>query len=69
MVKSLDRKQIEELTRELKENVQGKTYFKTLKPKLKFAVQLLKLIFADITKHKPFRSKRKVDSQSGTSQT
>ena len=56
-MKLLDRKLLKEKQRELKENVRGKPYFKTLKPKLKFLIEILKLIIADIKLNRPFRFK------------
>ena len=58
MVKSLDRKILKEKQRELKENVRGKPYFKTIKPKFQFLIEVLKLVFADIKSHRSFRSRK-----------
>ena len=54
----MDRKLLKEKERELKENVKGKPYFKTLGPKFRFLMEVLKLVFADIKSHRPFRSKK-----------
>jgi hypothetical protein len=63
VVKLLDRKILKEKQRELKENVRGKPYFRTLKPKFRFLIEILKLVFTDITSHRPFRSKKKAGPQ------
>jgi len=54
------------MIRELKENAKGKPYLKTLAPKFRFLIQVLKLVFADIMSHRPFRSKKKADLELGT---
>ena len=59
MAKLLDRELLKEKERELKENVRGKPYLKTLGPKFRFLIEVLKLVFADIKSHRPFRSKKK----------
>jgi len=66
MVKILDRKMLREKIKELKENVRGKPYLKTIKPKFRFLIQVLKMIFKDIKSHRPFRSKKKTNVQIGT---
>ena len=58
MVKLLDRQLLKEMIRELKENARGKPYPKTIVPKFRFLVQVLKLVFEDIKSHRPFRSKK-----------
>ncbi len=65
-MKLLDRKLLKEMIRELKENAKGKPYLKTLAPKFRFLIQVLKLVFADIMSHRPFRSKKKADLELGT---
>ena len=65
-MKLLDRKLLKEKKRELKENVRGKPYHKTLVPKFRFLIQVLKLIFADIKSNRPFRSKKKTNVELGT---
>lgn len=57
-MKLLDRKLLKEKQRELKEEVKGEPYFKTLKPKFRFFIEVIKLVFADIKSHRPFRSKK-----------
>ena len=57
-MKLLDREILKEKKRELKENAKGKPYLKTLKPKFRFLIEVLKLVFADIKSRRPFRSKK-----------
>ena len=65
MVKILDRQIIKEMERELKEEIKGKLYHKTIVPKLRFYWQILKLVFMDIKSHRPFRSKKETTNHSG----
>ena len=58
LVEKMDRKLLKEKERELKENIKGKIYFKTLIPKLRFSIEVLKLVFKDVKLHKPFRTKK-----------
>ena len=57
-MKLLDRKILKEKKSELKENVRGKPYHKTIVPKLRFLKEVLKLVFADIKSNRPFQSKK-----------
>ena len=65
MVKLLDRELLKEKQRELKEAVKGKAYLPNIKPKLRFLLQVLKLVIDDI-KSPPFRSKKKEYVELGT---
>ncbi|NPD88626.1 MAG: hypothetical protein HGN29_07870 [Asgard group archaeon] len=54
----MDRKILKEKQRELKENVRGKPYFNTIKPKIRFTIEVFKLIFKDIKSTRLFHSKK-----------
>ena len=54
----LDRRKLKEKEKELKEKIRGKPYFKTLKPKIWFSIEVIKLVFKDIKSPKFFCSKK-----------
>ncbi len=54
----MDRKLLKEKERELKENVKGKPFFLATKPKIKFMIEVFKLVWEDIKTPKQFRSKK-----------
>ncbi|OLS32351.1 MAG: hypothetical protein HeimAB125_09720 [Candidatus Heimdallarchaeota archaeon AB_125] len=60
-MKLLDRKLLKEKERELKEEVRGKPYHKTIVPKLRFVKQVFKLVFEGIKSNRPFSSKKKTN--------
>ena len=42
----------------MSEDLRDKPYLKTLVPKFRFLIEVLKLVFTDIKSHRPFRSKK-----------